>query len=220
MASTNRTTMETPIEGLYAAPPAPLSFAPTTHVRAFLLRRDRGNVIVYNAPGLASVTGEIRALGGIARHVVNHRHEAMFGPQGTDVGVFVHERDREATAQSLSIEGTFSERHMLDDDFEVIPTPGHTPGATAFLWDGGAHRFLFTGDSLYLTDGDWRVAVLDSSDRAAYLESLALLRDLEFDVLVPWAATAGRPYVAVTSHAETQRRIDAIIERVKRGENR
>ena len=31
-----------------------------------------------------------------------------------------------------------------------------------------------------------------SSDRAAYIESLELLRGLEFDVLVPWAAS-GEP---------------------------
>ena len=43
--------------------------------------------------------------------------------------------------------------------------------------------------------------MLDSSDRAAYLDSLELIRELDFDVLVPWAATAGDPYHAVTSTA-------------------
>ena len=32
----------------------------------------------------------------------------------------------------------------------MIPIPGHTPGSTAFLWDGGRHRFLCTGDSVWL----------------------------------------------------------------------
>ena len=45
---------------------------------------------------------------------------------------------------------TFSERHKLGDDFEVIPIPGHTGGATAFLWDSGKHRVLFTGDTVFL----------------------------------------------------------------------
>ncbi len=53
---------------------------------------------------------------------------------------------------------------MLDDDFEVIPIPGHTPGATAYLWDDGERRHLFTGDSIYLSDGEWIAALLDSSD--------------------------------------------------------
>ena len=59
-----------------------------------------------------------------------------------------------------------------------------------------------------------------SSDRDAYIESLEIIRGLDFDLLVPWAASAGEPYHAVTSRADAQRRIDAIIERLRRGENR
>src|SRR3712207_7427783 len=39
-------------------------------------------------------------------------------------------------------------------------------------------RMLFTGDTLYLRDGEWVAAVLPSSDRGTYLESLELIRDL------------------------------------------
>ena len=211
--------LETPVEALHATGPAPLPFAPAIDVRAFLLERSQGNLIVYNAPGLTPAASEIRALGGAARQVINHAHEAMFGPQGLEVGVLVGERDRAETAGSLSIAGTFSQRHTLDDDFEVIPTPGHTPGATAFLWDSGRHRLLFTGDTLWIDNGDWRAVVLGSSDRAAYLDSLALLRELEFDVLVPWGSTAGGPYLDVIEPAQAQRRIDAIIGRVAAGES-
>lgn len=108
---------------------------------------------------------------------------------------------------------------MVGDDFEVIPIPGHTPGTTAYLWEGGEHRFLFTGDTVALSGGEWVAAVLGSSDRAAYLESLELIRGLDFDVLVPWAATHGQTYYAETNPSDTKRRIDAIIERVRRGEN-
>ena len=59
--------------------------------------------------------------------------------------------------------------------------------------------------------------MLNSSDRAAYLESLARLRELEFDVLVPWAVSAGDDFYALTDREDRQRRIDAIIERVRRG---
>ena len=109
----------------------------------------------------------------------------------------------------------FSRRHTLDDDFAVIPIPGHTPGSTAYLWDTGDHRVLFTADTIMLREGDWRAAVLPSSDRAAYLESLALVRELDFDVLVPWVAK-GAEY-AFTDRADARRRIDAIIDRVRGG---
>ena len=128
-------------------------------------------------------------------------------------------RARSATATPSSgshhVRATFTRRHTLDDDFEVIPTPGHTPGATAYLWDSGGHRFLFTGDTLFLGDGEWVAAVLDSSDREAYLDSLELIRELDFDVLVPWAATAGGPAYAVTTRDDARARIDAVIERVR-----
>jgi hypothetical protein len=205
--------IETEIPGLQASPPQPLPFAPALHIRAFVLQRERGDVLVYS-------TETIAERGGIARWYLNHSHESMFLSDSVTAPLFVHEDDRGPVAAKAHVRATFSRRHMLDDDFEAIPTPGHTPGATAYLWDSGEHRFLFTGDTIYLDDGEWVAAVLDSSDRAAYLETLSLLRDLEFDVLVPWAATGGRPYHAVTSQVDARRRIDAIAERVRAGEDR
>jgi hypothetical protein len=39
-------------------------------------------------------------------------------------------------------------------------------------------------------------------------------------VLVPWAATAGESYYAVTSKGDARHRIDAILDRVRGGETR
>jgi hypothetical protein len=39
-------------------------------------------------------------------------------------------------------------------------------------------------------------------------------------VLVPWAASAGQPPHAVTDATDARRRIDAILDRVRRGESR
>jgi glyoxylase-like metal-dependent hydrolase (beta-lactamase superfamily II) len=149
---------------------------------------------------------------------VNHWHEVAVGePVEPTAPLFVHAGDRERVARTHHIRGAFSTRHTLDDDFEVIPTPGHTPGATAYLWDTGERRLLFTGDTLYLRDGDWVAAVLDSSDRPSYIESLKLIRELDFDVLVPWAHTVDQPYFALTDGEDTRRRIDAILDRLAAG---
>jgi glyoxylase-like metal-dependent hydrolase (beta-lactamase superfamily II) len=203
---------------LHATAPEPLPFAPSLSIRAFLLQRDSGNVLVYSTTGLASDAAAIADRGGIARHYLNHRHEAMFASDWVSAPLLVHARERDSVARSYHVRATFSKRHTLDDDLEVIPTPGHTPGATAYLWDSGEHRFLFTGDTIFLDDGEWVAAVLGSSDRDAYLDSLELLRDVDFDVLVPWAATDGSPY-AETDPEDARRRIDAILARVRRGED-
>ena len=211
--------LDTPLPHLHAIPPAPLPFARSLHSRAFVLERDAGNLLVYAAPTVSAAAPDIEALGGVTQQYLNHWHEAAFAGDGIDVPLLIHAQDRAAAEDSLPVDETFSDRVVLDGDFELIPIPGHTPGATAFLWDSGEQRVLFTGDSVYLRDGEWVVAVLEgTSDRAAYIESLELLRGLEFDALVPWAAS-GEPYYALTDPADTRRRIDAILERLRRGED-
>jgi glyoxylase-like metal-dependent hydrolase (beta-lactamase superfamily II) len=211
--------MEAPVRGLYASAPEPLAFNTSLHARAYLLRRDPGNLLIYSVSSLESEASEIQELGGISRQYLNHHHEAGLVSDWVTAPLFVHENERKPVEERAHVRGTFSRRHKLEDDFEVIPTPGHTSGATAYLWDTGEHRLLFTGDTIYLRDGEWVAAVLDSSERGPYLESLELIRELDFDVLVPWIASGEDPFYAVASHADARRRIDAIIERVRGGED-
>ena len=207
-------TVTTPVQipGIQASAPQALPFAPSLEVRAFVLERKAGNLLVYS-------TDQLEDPQDVSRWYLNHRHEAMFVSGAVTAPLFVHERERRSVERKVHVRATFSRRHTLDDDFEVIPTPGHTPGATAYLWDSGEHRFLFTGDTVFLSGGEWIAAVLESSDRAAYLDSLELIRELDFDVLVPWATSAGELPYAVTSQADARRRIDAMIERVRAGAN-
>jgi glyoxylase-like metal-dependent hydrolase (beta-lactamase superfamily II) len=213
--------MEKVIPHLYASAPEPLPFAPAFEIRSFLLQRDAGNLLVYGTGAPAADAHEVEGVGGVSRHYLNHRHEAAFVgdhlARTFGAPLFCHEDERRAVSESLEVTGTFSGRHTVGDDFEVIPIPGHTRGATAYLWDTGEHRLLFTGDTIYLRGDEWVAAVLPSSDREAYAESLALIRGLEFDVLVPWMASVGAPYHYFTDGADTRRRIDAILRRLRRG---
>jgi hypothetical protein len=198
------------VPGIRPSAPHALPFAPDLHVRSFLIERPAGDVILYGAPDRHE---------GATRRYLNHWHEAMFLEGDGGPPLFVNEHDRAETEQRAAVAHVFSKRHTLDGDLELIPTPGHTPGATAFLWEGAGRRMLFTGDSLYLRDGEWVAAVLDSSDRAAYLESLELIAELDFDVLVPWAASAGQPWFAETDRANTRRRVNEITKRLRSGQN-
>lgn len=204
--------MPTAVTSLTPSPPQPLRFAPSLHVRSFLLSREHGDVLVYSSNGLATAFPGAA----IARQYLGHSHEAMFAEDPVGAPVFVHEDDLSAVGDALDVRATFSRRHTLDEDFEVIPIPGHTPGSTAYLWNDGERRYLFTADSIYLSGGGWVDGLLDSSDRDAYLRSLEALREEEFDVLVPWAAPAGEAWFAETDPADARRRIDALIKRVSR----
>lgn len=214
--------MDTAIPGLSATPPQPLSFAPSLVVRSFLLERKDGNLLIYSASTVETELERIRERGGISRQYLNHRHEASpacdWVTQTFDAPLHCHERERADISQTCTVGETFSEQHVVGSDFEVIPIPGHTSGATAYLWDTGQHRCLFPGDTIMLRGkGEWVAAVLSSSDRDAYIASLELIRDLDFDVLVPWVADAGEEYIAMTGQDDARRRIDAILEWVRRG---
>src|SRR3954452_12384241 len=202
---------------LWATEAQPLPFDTSLAVRRFLLEREAGNMLLYGAGTPLADVEEIEQRGGGVRRDLNHRHETAFGcgRMNGPLGVDAHERD--AAESTCDVAAAFSRRHKPADDLEVIPTPGHTPGATAFLWDSGEHRLLFTGDTVYLRDGEWVAALLGSSDREAYATSLELMRDLDFDVLVPWAATRGDDAYSVVSNAEARRRIDGILTRLRAG---
>jgi glyoxylase-like metal-dependent hydrolase (beta-lactamase superfamily II) len=209
---------------LHPLTPAPLPFAKALHVRSFVVPREHDNLLVYGSPTVMGDAAQIESLGGVSYQYLNHWHEAMFADERIrdELGahVVIHEADRAEAANRQTVDATFSERGALGGGFELIPIPGHTPGATAFVWDNGEQRYLFTGDTIYLNHGEWTVAVLDSSDREAYVESLELLRDIEFDVLVPWGSSAGEPWFAETDRSDTRRRIDALIDRVRSGADR
>jgi glyoxylase-like metal-dependent hydrolase (beta-lactamase superfamily II) len=216
--------MQPVVPGVHASPPAPLPFGEAIEIRAFLLQRPAGNLLLHGAPTMSDEARAVEELGGVARHYLGHWHEAMFAKaeflvrQG--VALLCHEADRQQAEEHVRVTATFTERHRPEPDFEAIPMPGHTEGSTAYLWDSGRHRCLFTADSIYLHDGEWIAAVLrGSSDREAYLASLAMLRELEFDVLVPWAASRGQPFHAMTDRKDARRRIGAILDRLRRGED-
>ena len=216
--------MNTVISGLYASEPEPLGFGPSLEIRAYLLQREGGNLLIYRSAALEQDVEMVNGLGGISRQYLNHHHEASpacdWVANTFAAPLHVHEEDAAAAAETCNVDATFSERHKLDEDFEIIPIPGHTSGATAFLWDTGQHRALFTGDTVFFIRGRWRAAVLEGiSDRERYMESLELIRTLDFDFVAPGIAPAGEPYYELVEKAEAERRIDEILERLRRGES-
>jgi glyoxylase-like metal-dependent hydrolase (beta-lactamase superfamily II) len=213
--------LESPFEGLLATPSSRLPYQHNVQLRSYVLQRPEGNVVIYNSPGVSEAAPAIRRLGPPTRLLVTHAHEAMYGQPGLDVDVWMHRADRAEVGATLDVTGVFDRREQLGSDLEVIPTPGHTAGTCCYLWNDGTHRFLFTGDFIWIEEGEWKAVVLDPALRNAYLDSLALVRDLDFDVLVPWGVTEGDlPAWHVHSDSDRRNRIDRIIERVAAGGQR
>jgi glyoxylase-like metal-dependent hydrolase (beta-lactamase superfamily II) len=212
--------MERLFDHLYSVGAETLSFAPTFHGRAFLLRRREGNILVYSSGRMKEEADALLAQGGISRQYLNHRHQAVASCDWVSerfaAPLFVPKLEEPAIAATCRVGGAFAQQELHFPDFEVIPTPGHTEGSTCFLWDDGQRRYLFTGDTIYLKDGEWVAAVLSVSDRATYLKSLALIGELDFDVIVPSMARGAA--CQETNRADTRSRIAAIAERLWRGE--
>jgi len=207
-------------DGLLATPTARLPYQRNVLLRSYVLERTDGNVIIYNSPGVSDAADAIRDLGPASHLLINHAHESMYGAPALDVPIWVHKRDREEVARDLSVAGAFTGRQWIGDDLEVIPTPGHTAGTTSFLWDSGDRRYLFTGDFIWIEQGNWKAVVLDGGLRDEYVASLELVRDLDFDVLVPWGTTDDGPSFDEASAPQIRERLDAIIARVRAGGSR
>ncbi len=109
---------------------------------------------------------------------------------------------------------------MLDKDLELFPRLD-IHQARHDSWDDGHHRYLFTGDFICFEGKRWRTVILGSSDREKSIESLEMVKELDFDVLVPWVTIKDEPlvYFLVENEYEKREQIQNIIDRVREGEN-
>ncbi|MGH3119033.1 MAG: MBL fold metallo-hydrolase, partial [Gaiellales bacterium] len=121
----------------------------------------------------------------VSRQYLNHGHEAMFITDQVAAPLFVHEGDRDSVAKVAHVRGTFSRRHMLDADFEVIPTPGHTPGHQSLVVETSDGTIVLAGQALQ-SRAEWEGATEPSAsgrssapDPHAYERSVERLRALE-----------------------------------------
>ncbi|RRO15661.1 MBL fold metallo-hydrolase [Saccharopolyspora rhizosphaerae] len=197
--------------------------APGLSTRAYLWTPPGGNVLFYNTT-LESELDEIAALGGVERHYLSHRDE--IAPSLRTIkqrfGSTLHATAVEArvVAETCEVDGTFDRRGTEPPGFEVIPTPGHTPGSACFLAPGtDGKTYLFTGDTIVRgEDGTWFAGHIPGhSDRDALATTLATLAELNPDVVIssafvgdsgvteldrPWSACVEEALHALTHPAQ------------------
>lgn len=221
MTTTSAEHLQDLFEDLAATPASRLPYQQNVLLRSFILKRDTGNVIVYNSPGVNDCSDEILELGQPVQMLISHDHESMHGRPDLDVPIWVHEGDRAGIEAAMPVAGAFADDVAVDDDLRAIPTPSHTEGTKSYLWDSGTHRYLFTGDFIWIEDGEWKAVVLDERLREDYVTSLELVRELDFDVLVPWGVTEGDdPAFVITDDDDRRERLTRIIDRVAAGGSR
>lgn len=183
----------------------------TTH--AYLLTRDMGNVLFYNTNRQTDIE-KMLALGGVRYQFLSHRDELgdsiLQIRKQFDALLGGHLNEQAEFAEVCTPDIVFFKRQKLLENVEVIPTPGHTPGSCCFLVHSAHDRtYLFTGDTLYLTDDGWQPGLLSFSDRDALTESLMLLKTLNPDVVFSSAFSGSSGYQKVSGQWE--RKVEAAL---------
>ena len=180
--------METLFEDVYRILPTKIT---ATKYSSLFAVRPEGNLLFSCLGGHSSIEGSFDAmddLGGVALHLLGDMHfaarynydvDARFG-----VTTMCSEVEGPDVRRKVKNVATFPfERHVLAQGVEVIPTPGHRPGAVSYLVDVGGKRCLFAGDSIYHSGGDWMCPV-SKRNRKTMLATLDLLAEVDFDVLL------------------------------------
>ncbi|ASU85933.1 MBL fold metallo-hydrolase [Nocardiopsis gilva YIM 90087] len=164
--------------------------APGLSTHAYLWTATGGNVLFYNTT-LEHEIDAMAQLGGVARQYLSHQDEIAPSlrtiKQRFDSTLHCSAVEADLVAKTCPVDGGFDERRVELDGFEVIPTPGHTPGSASFLVPS-AHglTYLFTGDSILRdAEGTWIAGYIPGfSDRDALVASLSGLADLAPDIVI------------------------------------
>lgn len=168
----------------------PTKVTPSKYSSLFV-RRDAGNLLFSCFGGHSSIKGSfdaIEAMGGVALHLLGDMHFAARYNDDVDerFGTVTQCSELEAPDVQRKVKNVLGfpfKRHELAAGVEVIPTPGHRPGAVSYLVSAGGRRCLFAGDSIYHDGKAWR-ALASKKNRKIMLATLASLADIEFDALL------------------------------------
>lgn len=187
---------------------------------AYFAPKSEGNILFYSSGLIEDHFSFIENKGGIAFQYLNHRDEA--GPVCDKVEekfkapVVCHELERDAVTKQCRVGAVFAGRSSPFRGFEIIPTPGHCPGSTCFLWKTNGKNILLTGDTLYPNNSRWQVAIPEGQQEQMIL-SLNELLELQVDAIVPGLFIGQTAYQFFDTKAEYSKIILECIKRLKLG---
>jgi len=153
------------------------------------------------AGGVKAVVISDRHLGGVSTNEIAERFGATIYCSAIEADAMGHRTKAVRIDHALAFERT-----TIEGDVLLVPTPGHTAGQFSTLAVVEGARILFTADFVWREGGRWRPGNLSRRKMAASFEGL---RDLAFDVVVPWTGyDQTELFVAVADVEET---VDAML---------
>jgi glyoxylase-like metal-dependent hydrolase (beta-lactamase superfamily II) len=179
-------------------PEHPFPEVPDLMMHAYLLRRDTGNVLFCRSEHDADHR-HIHDLGGITHQYLTHWHEAAPGlariKELFRSKLVCHRLAERAVSKFSPVELTFETREVHRGDLEVIPTPGHTVGSTCFRFKSPYGKtYLFLGDTIFPSRRSWQAVAFEDGNPSDLRKSLAMMRELEPDVVLCGASIGDVPF--------------------------
>ena len=153
--------------------------------------------------------------------MLNHRHESS--PYSDKVlekfnaPLICHHLEEKNVAKQCKVGQTISGGEAFGN-IQAIHTPGHCPGSTYFFVEqDNGENILFSGDTFYTCEGQWRVTIFDGKQEEM-VHSLRKLRKLEVSFVVPSLYVGYPAFEKFEARDKYQYVIDECISRLKRGE--
>lgn len=188
---------------------------PELMMHGFLLQLTRGNLLISRVENLNDHQA-IEDLGGIIRHYLTHSHEAGPGARllqtRFNAALYCHNKALGAISPYVEADDTFNQAELHCGSFHVVPTPGHTPGSTSYLYASPFGKtYLFVGDTITMSHDRWVTVLVPESNEADLKKSIEFYRALRPDVVLmgttaghlSWQEVTMREWLALLDEAES-----------------
>ncbi|MEM9633687.1 MAG: MBL fold metallo-hydrolase [Pseudomonadota bacterium] len=178
----------------------------TLRTHAYFLKHSDGHALIYHSEQETDLN-EISNMGGAGHQYLSHNHEIVPTLQTTSTRLNArlcgHEKMQPyfGTGKGLDVAFQTSGTEQHAGGLEVVFTPGHTDNNVCYRYvSPHGKTYLFTGDTIYLDQGEWRTLVMsgDGGDRSTLRESLLRLGEMPADVLITSVAVGEMHIVEVT----------------------
>ncbi|MEX1025726.1 MAG: MBL fold metallo-hydrolase [Planctomycetota bacterium] len=157
----------------------------------FVQRPERGNVLIDSPRWSQPLVERLEALGGVDWILLTHRDDvadhARFQEHFGATRVLHADDVRAGEAELAGVERLVrgDDAIELDDEWTLLPVPGHTRGSVVFLW---RQRFLFSGDHLAWSPKRRDLVAFRSAcwfDWDVQTRSMERLVDVDFEWVLP-----------------------------------